>query len=1365
MNSTSHCFLVIIGIFAATPSFLANNLPLNPSVRHGSVEHLTSGSTMNINQQSARAIVNYESFSIGKSNTVNINMPDSYSSFLGRDVGEQASRIRGKLNSNGKVFLVNKNGIIFGRDSRVNVSELVASTLDLSDENFLKGNFEFQGNSGTIHSLGFITASAVTLLAEKVIHSGDIHSEQIHLGSGHNAVLKHDVGDGSITLDFNDLRVPEALTMHDGRINARKQNVHDDHESASVKLISSGSVHLGENASIYTTGKVSSTSKGGATYVAGKIDSTGGEVSIQSANELVIRDSLTAAGTISLNADESISISGSILSQSGEINIQSQENIGANSSITASEKISVIAGETLTVTAEIESNHSTVTLESGKDLVLDSEITANDRLFIDAKDAVNIFEPLTSKTDNVSINSDAEIFVNETISAAGDVIFNGVVHTGVTDFYYGVIGSYAGLTWEVGTNLFILPGISPEGENSTGENDNPFTLNFLPENPQVVHGNVEHQMEGVEMNINQSTLQAIVEYGSFDIGNINSVNVNMPNSSSSILMKDLSGNESEIFGTLTSNGKLFLINPSGIILGQSTGTDGNRRISQRSHIDVHKLIASTLDVSNDDFLQGRLIFNGTQGTIINDGKISAKSVALLGEKTANYGDIFSDQVVLGAGNNIKIEEGEGTVLTLDVGDSHAKEALILVRGGIRASPSGNDDHKINSITLASAGKVDIKDGASILANDTISIQASDSILLGGSLIAFNGEINIHSDSDIRNSLKPEFVIPIFSGRVDGSIPGDLSAVAMTSKTSLTSPIFESDLTRFSGEDARINFSAHQSINLEAKDQIAVSGRAHSSAAEVNVTSGGDIHLYGSFSDFGSLTSFLGSIDVDARNITVHHQVSAGDSINFNVSSAISDSETEILNSISDRSQFNNLTIYPLIEAINDVSFTSVGDATFFGSIKANDGAISVKTKGDVYSFEALHSAKEIFIDSTGFLNLFGEIRSPSSTVSLHAAGSVFLHRPVIAEGEVSVSSESTLTSLSEIQSHKGSINLDSKNEILLSNLVTANESISITGSESVQIRNNLVTKTGGVQVHSAEGNVSIQTPVSILRDIEISAAETLIVSGDLTSGQGSISLQSINNNVAINSSVSAPAGNIGVETGNHLNIYGSMTSPNGEISINSKGKTFINAPLISGDVIHFQTGVESKINTTSLRVGAILVNGPDGGIQLRDPAVTVETTRVQASGVLSLQTSGQLTSSDSLATITGPGSTISVIPITPIISVSAPSSSGTASGSLANGTISISGTDIQTSDALTIGNTSSFGSGFTLTGSTNVRTISTGAVRFLSPQTLNLPRLNFAEKNLTSLRSPRSKEKIADSGHHQFPRKTFSQNIQFDFVN
>ncbi|MFN8612224.1 MAG: filamentous hemagglutinin N-terminal domain-containing protein [Vulcanimicrobiota bacterium] len=118
-------------------------LPEGGQVQAGSVQTQAAGTTMTIQQMSDRAIINWNGFSIGANELVNVLQPNQAAILLNRVVGQDPSQIFGQLNANGNIWLLNPNGILFGAGAQINVGGLLASTLNLSDRDFLAGRYNF----------------------------------------------------------------------------------------------------------------------------------------------------------------------------------------------------------------------------------------------------------------------------------------------------------------------------------------------------------------------------------------------------------------------------------------------------------------------------------------------------------------------------------------------------------------------------------------------------------------------------------------------------------------------------------------------------------------------------------------------------------------------------------------------------------------------------------------------------------------------------------------------------------------------------------------------------------------------------------------------------------------------------------------------------------------------------------------------------------------------------------------------------------------------------------------------------------------------------------------------------------------------
>ena len=96
-----------------------------------------------VTQTTRNVSINWQDFSIGAGESVQFVQPGVDSIALNRVLGSNPSVILGSLTSNGRVFLLNPNGVLFGKGSSVNVGGLVASTMDLSDADFQAGNHAF----------------------------------------------------------------------------------------------------------------------------------------------------------------------------------------------------------------------------------------------------------------------------------------------------------------------------------------------------------------------------------------------------------------------------------------------------------------------------------------------------------------------------------------------------------------------------------------------------------------------------------------------------------------------------------------------------------------------------------------------------------------------------------------------------------------------------------------------------------------------------------------------------------------------------------------------------------------------------------------------------------------------------------------------------------------------------------------------------------------------------------------------------------------------------------------------------------------------------------------------------------------------
>src|SRR5258706_4244217 len=160
-------------------------LPSGASVAAGQASVAAAGeANLRITQSSQNALINWQNFSIGSGANVTFQQPNSAAITLNRVVGTEASAINGNLFANGQVWLINGNGILFARGSRIDVGGLIATTSDMRDADFLAGKYEFaiasRNPNATVVNQGSIkaaTGGSAVLSGARVVNDGVIEAK------------------------------------------------------------------------------------------------------------------------------------------------------------------------------------------------------------------------------------------------------------------------------------------------------------------------------------------------------------------------------------------------------------------------------------------------------------------------------------------------------------------------------------------------------------------------------------------------------------------------------------------------------------------------------------------------------------------------------------------------------------------------------------------------------------------------------------------------------------------------------------------------------------------------------------------------------------------------------------------------------------------------------------------------------------------------------------------------------------------------------------------------------------------------------------------------------------------------------------
>jgi filamentous hemagglutinin family protein len=332
--------------------------------------------------------------------------------------------------------------------------------------------------------------------------------------------------------------------------------------------------------------------------------------------------------------------------------------------------------------------------------------------------------------------------------------------------------------------------------------------NALPTGGQVVAGQTtigapqSTANGGTRMDVHQASAQTIINWQTFNVGSNAHINFNQPNSSAVALNRVAAGNPSDIQGQITANGSVFLVNPSGVLVGPG------------AQVNVGSFAASTLDISDQDFLNRNYKFTGGNkgGTITNQGMISAGIggyVALLAPEVRNEGVVIArlGTVAIGAGDKIEMQMQGDRLITLKVSGA-AIDTLIENKHAIRA-PGG---HIILAASAASSLTKSVVNNSGIIEATTLAdlqgqqhkgrIEISASTVMNTGTISVNGDQSGQTAGDI--AIRGGFVSLGGSISADGAAQGGSISVVAGRTLSLADQISARGLSGTGGRIALIS---------------------------------------------------------------------------------------------------------------------------------------------------------------------------------------------------------------------------------------------------------------------------------------------------------------------------------------------------------------------------------------------------------------------------------------------------------------------------------------------------------------------------------------------------------------------------------
>lgn len=963
--------VALAGIRAVLPAILQaaavqaqSVLPQGGSMVSGQARINAAANGLSITQNSVRAIIDWNRFSVGANGSVNFIQPSASSAILNRVTGSTASTIAGQINANGQLFLVNPNGIAITPSGTVRVGGgFVGSTLDISNANFNAGTLGFAGNgaSAAVSNAGSISTAAggfVGLIGGMVSNAGTIRVPlgKVGLGSGERATLDP-TGDG-----FLQVAVPT------GAVAANGQALVD---------------------------------------VSGRVKAAGGRIEITAATaQQAVRDAVNVSGALSAR-----SVSG----HNGSIVLGG----GAGGDVVVSGKLSTAGGQrqsggTIVATGNHVELTSSARLDasgtSGGDILVGGDLHGS----LDPQ--AKLFQGAVANAQTTTVQLGAVMNANGTTGRGGNVVvwsdvatdFRGTITaTGAGPGSGGAVevSSHGVLGYDGSVDVTAASGqtgtllLDPYDVTiSTGANSNmPFVAPFTPTGTNsvlsvttleiaIAHANVTVDTGGAGSQNGDITVANAVSIpvggGDLTLSAARDINVNASITTNGSGLTLSSGRDINVNAGITTNG-------GGVTLGLS-GSPG-RSVN---------VMGTTIDTGGGNLVANASATDATSGITLSNATINVAggTATLTGNSTSGPGIS-----VLGSSNSLS-STGSGTISL--IGGSGTTTGIMLNTNASLGS-SGN-------VTLQGASGngsgVGFAGGNSLTASGSLGVTGSSTSgagieFAGATSITNNGTLTLNGTSgsnhaiqfDSNASLTTFGTIPILATSTGGS------AVDFAGGNSLTASGGNLGVTGLSTSGAGIEFAGATSIiNNATLTLTGTSGSGNGIQLDSNasLTTSGTMPISGSSTGgAGVFASGNDAVSISNGSLKIQGSTASGSQAGIDLSS--------IGNSITN----NNSGVLTLDGTGGDKLAATIASSS--GDVVISDTSAVNQSGGTITAAKLLLSGAGAF--SLGQANMVGTLAAANvGAVSFNnnqslAIGTVQTTTGVAATGDVTVTVAGDLT--------------------------------------------------------------------------------------------------------------------------------------------------------------------------------------------------------------------------------------------------------------------------------------------------------------------------------------------------------------------
>ena len=1224
---------VALALCVAIPAFEARAqsvpastaMPQGGRVSAGSATILQGGTVANpvlsITQSTDRAVINWQSFNLGRDASVQFQQPSASSVTLNRVISSDPSSIFGKISSNGQIYLINPNGIYFGPTASADVGGLVVTTHGMRDDDFMSGSTTFtrDGATGKVVNEGVLRARMggyIALLAPEVRNAGIIvaKSGTVALASGDAVTLNVDANNNLTNMLVKPSTMQalvdnqKIIKAPDGQVIVSAQayneiaaGVINNSGEISAKGISKsgGAIVLGASTAVNQTGKLNVSSKAG----------NGGTVKIDA--KTVTQSGSIKAGSIAANGK------GGLVMLTGDI-----LTLKAGSTISAD---GTHGGGTVLVGGDWQGSNGvrqaqSVVMEQG------ASITANATQTGDGGQVV-LWSDVTNKNGFTKFDGtiEAKGFSGSNgghVETSGHALdLAGSVTTGqggqwLLDPADITIGFSVGSTTNTGGYFQPVSGVSTGYITAS-------SINAALNSGDVVITTTNNGTAGA--GTGSITLSAgyplsgsagslsLIASGSILLNS----NITLSGAGKALLIKTIKDIN-------IANGTSFQTNNGDMIFwsNSSAGNATNGIAIFTSNASGTNSFNTANGATGQMSGGGRLVFaggldDGSNGGIPNDGipdgfaytTVTATPGILIGAKTA-----VTNSVVMNSGGGDVIMRGQSTGYSgiVQYGGLSLKSGngTISMTGVTSASMDGidigyNSNSPINLISYAPANAITLSGTSTSVASQagisfgfnantgqlptstTIALQSlgGGGISLTGrgsatgygvtlsdvSFLASSGTISIDAGTrgfSFQNSVAANTHQVTF-GSCATCDATSITTLGLYTGASTANVLLKGDSASFYSSSVNlIDVNGSVSIQPYSLNFTNNSFDASLLSYSSNVTAVTQGYLGATanitLANAGTMTLNGGSLTIYGGSITQTAGVTTGGDITYNASSTITLSK-------------------PLTSNSGNINLTAAGNLSSTNNIISTNGAITLQglalTTKTITSKNALTMTATGTTAATGIITLQGNIESTTSAVTLSAIGNITpsgTPTPTLKAGtNVSVISSTSSASPGSVTAG-GSITL-SGGWIITSALTATNGSISLTSSTTTALTTGALSA-GTTITESAAGAIALNGNVLAGGDINLSSA-----SGGMA--HSTYTITSTSGNIIANMSGS---------TGNYTGS-GAITASAGTVSITtvaglSRGNTAGNIAGANGVTLQSTTGGITDYYPINSSAGSVTIS-------------------------------------------------------------------------------------------------------------------------------------------------------------------------------